>query len=155
MKHTQPASDLYSMYSFLLDRTSRRVKQYAKTEFKAFGFQVTVDQWVILKKLYENGPVHQVTLGEITFKDAPTLTRIVDILCRKGLVERQDCQDRRKFSVAITPLGRQLTEDMLPKVSAIRQKAWDGLGPPDFEHFKKTLETIYNNLNTEASRKQV
>ena len=43
--------ELFASYSFLLDRTARKVKQYAQQQFKQGGFDVTVDQWLVLKNL--------------------------------------------------------------------------------------------------------
>jgi len=139
--------DLYSEYSFLLDKTSRRIKQYAQKKFNEFNFGVTVDQWIILKQLYQNCDMYQGELAEVTFKGTPTLTRIVDLLCEKGLTEREmDITDRRKFKVNLTLKGHQKVEEMMPKVSRIRKAAWANLEHDDFKHFKYVLETIYKNL---------
>ena len=43
--------EAYNAYSFLLDRTARRVKQYAQQRFKEQGFDITVDQWLVMKHL--------------------------------------------------------------------------------------------------------
>src|SRR5688572_7746146 len=95
--------ELYNSYSFLLDRTARRVKQYAQQRFKELKLNVTVDQWLVLKHLYENEKMKQNELAEILFKDNPTLTRIIDLLSDKGLVVRNlHPEDRRSFHVALT-----------------------------------------------------
>ena len=47
-----PNNDPYSEYSFLLEKTQRRIKQYAQKKFTEFDFGVTVDQWMVLKQLY-------------------------------------------------------------------------------------------------------
>jgi hypothetical protein len=45
------AIELFSTYSYLLDRTARKVKQYAQRRFNAENYDITVDQWLILKNL--------------------------------------------------------------------------------------------------------
>lgn len=140
-------ADPYSEYSFLLEKTQRRIKQYAQKKFAEFNFGVTVDQWVVLKQLYTRSDLSQSELAELTYKGMPTLTRIVDLLCAKGLAERRvDGQDRRKCQVLLTESGNAKVKEMLPKVGQIRKAAWKGLQPEDFEHFKLTLTTIYRNL---------
>ena len=140
-------SDSYSEYSFLLEKTTRRIKQYAQKRFNEFDFGVTVDQWMVLKQLYFSPNRSQSELAEATFKGTPTLTRIVDLLCAKGLTERMaDKHDRRKCQVVLTATGQQKTEEMLPKVSEIRKAAWENLGENDFRQFKHVLSTIYKNL---------
>lgn len=141
----------YNAYSLLLDRTARRVKQYAQQQFKEMGFNVTVDQWLVLKQLYEHKQIQQNELAEIIYKDNPTLTRIIDLLCDKDLAERNvHPGDRRCFMVSLTPKGRRKVEELLPKVQEVRLRAWDGLSSRDFNQFKKILNTIYKNLGDEG-----
>lgn len=140
-------TELYNAYSFLLDRTARRVKQYAQQRFKELEFNVTVDQWLVLKHLYEHERTKQNELAELLNKDNPTLTRIIDLLCEKGLTVRKvHPTDRRCFHVTLTRQGKNKVEQMLPKIRKIRLKAWEGLSNDDFEHFQKVLNTIYKNL---------
>lgn len=139
--------ETYNAYSFLLDRTARRVKQYAQRRFKELGFNITVDQWLVLKHLDENEEMKQNELADIVFKDNPTLTRIIDLLCDKGLTERKiNPADRRSFIVKLTKEGSKKIAQLKPKVKDIRLKAWEGLTERDFNHFKKILNTIYKNL---------
>jgi DNA-binding MarR family transcriptional regulator len=139
--------DLYNSYSLLLDRTARRVKQYAQQQFNELGFNITVDQWVVLKNLYEKEGMKQNELAELLFKDNPTLTRIIDLLCEKGLTVRNlHPTDRRSFVVSLTREGTKKVEQLSPKIKDIRFKAWDGLSERDFNQFKKILNTIYQNL---------
>lgn len=140
--------EIFNSYSVLLDRTARRVKQYAQQKFKELKFNVTVDQWLVLKHLYENEGMKQNVLAEVLYKDNPTLTRIVDLLCEKGMTMRkQHPTDRRSFHVMLTRRGRNKVEQMKPKIQKIRLKAWEGLSKDDFKHFQKVLDTIYNNLD--------
>ena len=139
--------ELYNSYSFLLDRTARRVKQYAQQKFKAFKFNVTVDQWLVLKHLYEHDSMKQNELAELLFKDNPTLTRIIDLLCEKELViRREHPSDRRSFQVELTKKGKKKVAQMKPRIANIRLKAWEGLSRKDFTLFKSVLDTIYKNL---------
>jgi DNA-binding MarR family transcriptional regulator len=141
--HEEP----YGEYSFLLDRTARRVKQFAQQQFKALKFPVTVDQWLIMKNLFERGGMKQNDLAELLFKDNPTVTRIIDLLCDKNLVVRNpNPTDRRSFQVELTKEGKKKVEQMKPKIAHIRLQAWEGLSERDFQNFKKVLNAIYKNL---------
>jgi len=137
----------FSKYSFLLDRTARRVKQYAQRKFKLGDFDLTVDQWLILKNLSENELLSQSELAQLVFKDQPTLTRIIDLLTKKGYVQRiPHPMDRRSFQLLLTETGVNKVKELKPKVAFIREKAWENLNEDDFEEFKRILNTIYNNL---------
>lgn len=137
----------FSKYSFLLDRTARKVKQYAQQKFKLGEFGITVDQWLILKNLAENELLSQSELAQLVFKDQPTLTRIIDILCKKSYVNRiPHPLDRRSFQLVLTDVGKAKVEELKPLVSDIRKTAWNNLDQHDFEEFKRILNTIYTNL---------
>jgi DNA-binding MarR family transcriptional regulator len=137
----------FARYSFLLDRTARKVKQYAQQQFKSGDFDVTVDQWLVLKNLSENKLLSQTELAQLVFKDHPTLTRIIDLLCKKGYVERvPHPQDRRSFQLHLTETGTSKVIALRPQILEIREKAWENLSETDFEEFKRILNTIYQNL---------
>ncbi|NVJ85922.1 MAG: MarR family transcriptional regulator [Algoriphagus sp.] len=137
----------FAKYSFLLDRTARKVKQYAQQQFKQGNFDVTVDQWIVLKNLSEGGAMSQTELANLVFKDHPTLTRIIDLLVKKGYVERlPHPQDRRSFQLHLTDSGVSKVTSLRPKILQIREKAWENLDEHDFEEFKRILNTIYQNL---------
>ena len=89
----------------------------------------------------------QTELANLVFKDHPTLTRIIDILCKKGYIERvPHPSDRRSFQLLLTQEGAQKVKELKPQVAVIREKAWENLGQQDFQEFKRILNTIYNNL---------
>lgn len=140
----------YSQYSLLLDRTARKVKSYAQQRFKELDLDITVDQWLILKHTNENDGMSQKELAGLLYKDMPTVTRIVDLLCNKGLVSRiVHPQDRRSFIVQLTTAGKEKVTTSKEQVRSIRLKAWEGLNENDFKAFNRILNRIYNNLNAD------
>ncbi|SRR5690606_6642885 len=137
----------YNQYSFILDRTARRVKQYAQSAFSQHNFDLTVDQWTALRTLYENPECTNKELAELCGKDQPTLTRIIDLLIKKNLVARVDHpSDRRCLSLQLTDKGQSKILEIAPKVAEFRMQAWQNLTEEDFAHFTRILNTIYDNL---------
>lgn len=144
-------NEKYNQYSFILDQTARRVKQYAQTAFVENNFDITVDQWSALKYIYEHPNLSNKDLAERCGKDQPTLTRIVDILIKKELVERiSDAADRRALKLKATTKGSNKIKEIAPKVAEFRMKAWENLNDEDFDNFTKILNTIYNNLTSKS-----
>lgn len=142
------ATEKFSTYSYLLDRTARKVKQYAQRRFNAANYDITVDQWLIIKSLNSSNDMNQSQLAEITGKDHPTLTRIIDLLCKKGLTERKiQPNDRRCFVIHLSELGKQKAIEWTPKMAEIRMKAWQNLAEEDYKNLKRILDTIYKNLD--------
>ena len=81
-----------------LDRTLRMVRLDLGKRFKKVGVDITPEQWMILSSLYKNNGQSQTELGNDSFKNAPTVSRIIDLLCKKGLTERQRFEnDRRRL----------------------------------------------------------
>ncbi|HIX55385.1 MAG TPA: MarR family transcriptional regulator [Candidatus Sphingobacterium stercoripullorum] len=137
----------FNRYSFLLERTAKRVKQFAQSAFLENDFGVTVDQWSVLKILNEEGPVPGKLVAERTNKDHPTLSRIIDKLEIKNLVERKDHpNDRRVCLLCLTKDAKDLIHTIEPEIDDIRMHAWKNLTEEDFEHFNRILNKIYTNL---------
>jgi DNA-binding MarR family transcriptional regulator len=136
----------FNRYSLLLDCTARRVKQYAQVQFSLGNYGITVDQWAVLKNL-NNSAISQKELAKLCGKDQPTLTRILDLLVKKGFVERTiHKNDRRSFIVQLSEEGRNKVSELEPNVREIRMKAWENLNENDFEDLQRILNTIYKNL---------
>lgn len=141
--------EAYNQYSLLLDRTARKVKWYAQQQFRELAFDMTVDQWLVLKLTSENQTISQNELAKLMYKDMPTVTRIVDLLCAKELIERQvHPNDRRCFMLVLTSRGEEKVERCKDQVRSIRLKAWEGLDESDFKAFNRILGKIYDNLTT-------
>ena len=141
-------TDPFYAYSHLLDRTARKVKQYAQRQFNTQQFDITVDQWLVLKNLKEHEHLNQSELAELLGKDHPTLTRIIDLLCKKDLVERRvNPTDRRSFTVHLTSNGKNKVAEWSPEMGEIRMKAWENLSEKDYTDLKRILNTIYSNLD--------
>lgn len=137
----------YNQYSLLLDRTARKVKWYAQMRFKELGLDMTVDQWLVMKLTDENDELSHKELAGLMYKDMPTVTRIVDILCQKGLIVRvENPADRRVSVLRLTQEGLNRVAATKTQVRSIRLKAWEGLDEKDFAEFNRILNKIYENL---------
>lgn len=137
------------MTGFIIERSSKKMKQSFQQVLKDHDFNITVDQWVVLQELNQSNGQGQIELASKTFKDAPTITRIIDILCKKAYVERiPNPTDRRRFKICLTKHGEQLVSQVMPHVHAFRQKAYAGLNHKQLEQLKTALNHIFENLNT-------
>lgn len=111
-------------------------------------FDVTAEQWQVLLKLSEQNKINQKILAQLVNKDQPTLTRMLDILERKSLVERHvSKEDRRSFSIHITEKGVVLVEKLTPYIEDIFQKVLNGISEKDLEIYKDVLTKINSNIS--------
>jgi len=140
----------YPNVGTVLDRTTRLVKQHYLRAFKEEGVNLSTEQWVILDRLHSKGDASQTELANGTFKDAPTVSRIIDKLAKKKLVERRRFpNDRRRYLIALTATGRQIHDRLMPHVQQLREQTWQGLTEDDFLRLQQLLGRIRGNFEEE------
>lgn len=137
-----------ALSGFVIERTAKRMKQACQHSITQAGIDLTVDQWVILQELHKSDGEGQNELARKTFKDAPTVTRIIDILCKKGLTKRKIApDDRRKFNIFLTPDGKATIQDLLPVIQQFRRHAYANLSEEELDMLNDILDRIFDNLN--------
>jgi DNA-binding MarR family transcriptional regulator len=131
-----------------IERNFKTTKQAFLQAFKEAEVDITTEQWVILDLLIQKDGVSQTDLSIASLKDAPTTSRIIDLMCKKGFTERRNVEnDRRKFHIYLTPEGRQIHEQLLPIVLNLRAIGWDGLDDTDYLDFLRIMNQIYANFS--------
>ena len=136
-------------YFFKIDTTIKKIRQSLQKKLDDMNVDLTVDQWVLLDHIFrfEANGISQNELAEMTVKDAPTVTRIIDLLVKKGLAERTMAEnDRRKFNITLTDAGRSKFHEAYPIVADIRKKGWGEMTDDDYKTFVRILDSIYNNM---------
>jgi DNA-binding MarR family transcriptional regulator len=135
-------------YFFKIDTTIKKIRNALQKQLQDAGFDLTVDQWVLIDHIERQPGISQNELAELTFKDPPTVTRIVDLLEKKELVERGLVPgDRRKFNLFLTKKGKAVYKSAFPIVADIRRKGWGDLEEDDYQHFVRIMDSIYNNFS--------
>ncbi len=134
---------------FLLESTTRVVKLSFTKAFKNLGIDITPEQWVILDTLYQRGELSQNALAEAAYKNAPTISRIIDKLEQKNFVARsEDAEDRRRTTIRITKQGIKTATLCYPEVYKLRALSWEGLSDKDYKTLQRILEKVFNNSET-------
>jgi DNA-binding MarR family transcriptional regulator len=133
-------------FGFPMDRAIKMVRLKYNNAFKELGFDLTTEQWVLIEKLYHQNGQSQSDLAEGSYKNAPTVSRIIDLLAKKGLVERlRFDNDRRRYKIYLTAKGREVVEVCYPKILELRTSGWQGLSNVDFDNFIRIIEKIAEN----------
>lgn len=134
-------------YFFKIDTTIKKIRNYMQRGLTDAHIDLTVDQWVVLDHLSQNSGISQIELGNITFKDPPTMTRILDLLVKKGLVIRlSSLSDRRKFTINLTDIGSEVHKKANEIITEVRKQAWNNLNENDYNTLVKIMDTIYSNV---------
>ena len=111
------------------------------------GLDISMDQWMILGPIWQLESPSQKELGEICFRDKPSITRIIDSLEKKSLVVRVPDQiDHRIKRVILTNAGKQLFYDVLPIMEKTREEVRGNIPEKEIQIFKNVLSKIIKNL---------
>jgi len=135
---------------FLLERTTRIVKLQFHKAFKNLKVDMTPEQWVVMDALFQKNDQPQKHLADSSYKNAPTISRIIDVLSKKGWVERKmSDQDRRVYIISQTKEGKAIYKKVIGEVERLRNLGWKGLTNKDYKEFKRIINQIFANYEQE------
>jgi DNA-binding MarR family transcriptional regulator len=128
-----------------------RVYQASRNEmFRAFrevGEDVTPEQWALLIRLWERDGRTQSELSDATFRDRPTISRILDGMETRGILERRvDEKDARARLIHLTRRGRDLQKKLVPLVEEIVSRMVAGIDPKALTTTRTALRQMFENL---------
>ncbi|HEX8659894.1 MAG TPA: MarR family transcriptional regulator [Hymenobacter sp.] len=110
---------------------------------------LTVDQALALIVLDKHPALSQHEIAELVFKDKASITRIIELLVKKGLVARTiHATDRRKFDLRITARGQQTIAELSGTIRLNQQTALAGLTAEELSQFYRTLQIIIANCTS-------
>ena len=116
-----------------LRRAARAVTRLYNGELQRDGIEVT--QFTLLMALNETGAIPQGELGRLLALDSTTLTRMLDLMKKRGWVQAKEGDDRRLRIFTLTPAGRSKYLRGLPHW----KRAEDRLGVALGEHAANQL----------------
>jgi len=104
---------------------------------------VPVAEWRILASLTGGSPLPVGRLAQIVIAPQPTVTRQLDRMAAKGLVERvADATDRRLALVRITPEGEALAASLVRQARAHEKRVLAPFGPERAAALKAMLREM-------------
>ncbi len=116
-------------------------------EFREHGIELTPEQWIVLVRLWNQDGQTQTELGQATFRDRPTMSRILDVMETRGLVERQtDHGNARAWRVHLTSQGRALRKKLVPGARHLVERSQRGISEEALATTRATLIQMFANL---------
>jgi DNA-binding MarR family transcriptional regulator len=110
-------------------------------------FDLTLSQRDVLLALYEEGPLDQRALRERSGLEQSSLSRLVDGLARRGLVEVRPGQDRRVRIASLTDQGRDLLLQSPGASELGGAQMIAGLSADERQELIRLLKRCSNNLD--------
>lgn len=131
---------------YLLEKANKVVRRYSQVRFSESGIDITVDQWLVLKKISDSERITQIELANAIFKDRASITRILDLLLEKKLVRKEAGADKRAYELTLTTTGEKFMEQALTIVKSVRKKGIETMGEKEQDQLRQSLLKIIHNL---------
>lgn len=138
--------DIRLIFAILNGKVSAAINRRLAKDFTSGGLELTPEQWTVLIYLSEEDGVTQQKLCDTTYKDKPSMTRLIDAMERSGLVVRQpNARDRRSNTVYMTPRGQEVLEKAQKSALRTLKASLRGLGLEEIHVCQEVLRRIFEN----------
>ncbi len=135
------------LYSFITGKASIAIARRLQKKFNNAGLNLTIEQWSVLYQLWKQDGSSQQDLCERTFRDKPSITRLVDNLEKLQLVKRVASEsDRRINLVYLTRQGVKMEDQTMELAEQTLNEALTGIPPDNINLCKEILQQVYDNL---------
>ena len=132
-------------FLFALFEVQRLLRLYADKQASQYG--LTRTQWAVLAKVNRTEGLKQAEIAEMLEIQPITLTRLIDKLCKSGLLERRnDAADRRINRLYLTKAARPLMAKLATLRSEVVATACTGFSHAEVHRLVEQLETIKDNV---------
>lgn len=135
------------LYSFITGKASTAIARRLQKNFKQNSVDITIEQWSVLYHLWKDDGLSQQQLCDATFRDKPSITRLVDNLEKLKLVKRVPSKDDRRINlIYLTTEAQQMQEHTMQLANQTLNEALEGVTMGQIEIAKEVLQKVYENL---------
>jgi DNA-binding MarR family transcriptional regulator len=129
---------------FKVRKAARAVTKLYEEVLRPIGLRAT--QFSLLMAARVIGPVTVVKLAQITVMDRTTLTRNLQILEKRRLIEIKPGEDRREREVTLTALGMEVLAKAVPLWEEAQDRVRQGLGEEKMRNLMDDLSEMISLL---------
>jgi DNA-binding MarR family transcriptional regulator len=135
------------LYSVINGMASTAVARRLQKNFRLAGLEITIEQWSVLYHLWKQDGMSQQELCNRTFRDKPSITRLIDNLEKQKLVKRMPSkEDRRINLVCLTESAKLLQDKTIELANQTMDEALIGVNKNEIEIVKQVFQKVYDNL---------
>ena len=136
------------LYSFITGKASTAIARRLQKKINQAKLNITIEQWSVLYHLWKKEGQSQQQLCNATFRDKPSITRLVDNLEKLNLVKRVPSDsDRRINLIFLTKQGQKLEEETMRLADQTLNEALRTVPADRIDICKEVLQIVYDNLN--------
>lgn len=134
-------------FGIIISRVSGLMKKKLIKSFQEIDENITPEEFSILVELWKKDNVFQSEIVEKSRKDKTRITRLLNSLMQKGLVEKHFSEkDRRNFMVCLTDKGKNLEESLKLKEEFVLALSLNDISEEDLKITLETLKKVFSNL---------
>ena len=134
-------------YAFLTGKVSTAISRRLQRNLKMGKLNITSEQWTIMYHLWHEEGLTQQELAILTFRDKPSITRLINNLEKMSLVIRvNDKHDRRSNLIYLTKEGRKLKDEGMKQSSITLNEALNGLDLEELRVAQQILDKVFHNI---------
>jgi DNA-binding MarR family transcriptional regulator len=135
------------LYSFITGKASTAIARRLQKRFNNAGLNLTIEQWSVLYHLWKEDGRSQQQLCNATFRDKPSITRLVDNMEKLNLVKRVASEhDRRINLIYLTKQAQKLEEETMRIADETLSEALKTVSADRIDICKEVLQIVYDNL---------
>lgn len=139
--------DFESLPLYWVNRLSALSRRELGQRFKAGGHDISPEEWAILVLLWRKDGQNPGEMSARTVRDPTTMTRLIDAMVRKGIVDRRaDTDDRRRSNICLTNKGRELEPTLIALAAPMINAAMAGISQNDAETTVRVLSKMVANM---------
>jgi MarR family transcriptional regulator, organic hydroperoxide resistance regulator len=141
-----PMYRLTEAFPYLLNRVGVRMGELFSRRLESYG--VTLHMYRVMAALWQRGGQRLGDLSEMTSVEISTLSRLVGVMQRRGLLSRtRPDSNARTVQINLTRAGRALVEQLIPLAQRHEEVGLRGFAANEVEVLKKNLVAVYRNLD--------
>ena len=138
--------DIQLIFAILNGKVSAAINRKLSRNFRQNNLDISPEQWTVLIFLWEKDGVTQQELCNATFKDKPSMTRLIDNMEKQHLVVRiSDKKDRRTNLIHLTKTGREIEEKTRLVAALTLKEALYGIQLEALEISQEVFRAIFYN----------
>ena len=135
------------LYSVINGMASTAVARRLQKHFRQAGLEITIEQWSVLYHLWKEDCLSQQELCNRTFRDKPSITRLIDNLEKQKMVRRMPSKtDRRINLVCLTDAAKEIQDITIEIANQTMNEALIDVNKDDIERVKIVFQKVYDNL---------
>lgn len=142
------------LLSFMMGNIHNAITNQVNRVFSKYD--LTLRQVLVISYLFnhEKDIVTQKTLEDCMHLSNPTITVLIQNMCKKGLIKKEKVpEDGRKYRLTLTQKTKDLCAEAFAEMTVEEQNIFAGVTPEEKRQLRHVLEKIEGNLGFSSTGK--